>query len=355
MDETQLEPSSPQKEDVIVRPFPNQKLENIQTQSLVESPREVVERELAKAAAKNEAIMRQERAENRRLKARKIAIFIFVALVGVALLGVLIWLIINVILAARTPVGKSDEIDVADGATLSTVDGYQCQTNLCSKIADVPDGRIVLRDTRYYLYDRDSKAITLTTIDEQDYNSITPFRWGSRILAVLDPETGQSALFSITDNRTLTAYGYDGFFISPDHAVYQDMGDAVGVYIVARTNDGYRLLSASTGNELIRGAHGVYEHAGFLFGYETSAERRVYTNNGSQILVAPAGSLLYTIGENIVYLSESGDDFRIFYSNGSEVEEGNLYEYISDLDNNQRVQTLNQNPDYYKIPTSRQN
>lgn len=353
MDDTKHEGEEKAKEDVIVRPVPLSQLENVQTKSLVKSSHEIAEQELARVAEQNAAIARAARAEEMRKKARKIALYTFLGVLALALVVSLIWLIVNALLASRSPAGGGNGGTDPTNPGLSTIDGYACKTKQCNKVADLPDGRIILRDTSYYLYNRDSGELTLTSIDEQDYSLVTPFVWGKKTYAELDPETGPSALFSVSDNRLVTKYSYDAFYTKADDVIYKDMTDIVGTYIIARASDSYRIIDLASGNELARGLNGIYTRAGFFIGYESSSERRAYVLSGKQIITAPAGSSLYISGGVIVYVSADGSDCSAYDQSGAAVESGAIYDYLNNLDQETRVSTLNANQSYFRISTTR--
>ena len=206
-------------------------LENVQTQSVVESAREEAEKELEQVRAYNEALVRQQKAQENATKAKKTSVTIFGVIIFIVLLGVIAWLVVNAIILAQGPAGPGKDSEVIDPAQLAEIDGYKCTTTNCAKVVDLPDGRIIIRDTAYYIYDLEEKEATLTSIEEKDYHAITPFYWGDRLLAELDPESDASALYSITENRALTSYNFDTIYRDINDDVYKNQTSIKGSYI----------------------------------------------------------------------------------------------------------------------------
>jgi len=175
------------------QPSTDPNLVNVQTQSIVKSAREEAEQELAQVKAYNDEMLRRERAAEGVNTAKRTGLLIFGIILGVAVVGVIIWLVVSAIIFAQHPVDPTDLPPEEDPAKLGEVDGYKCKTANCEKVVDLPDGRIIIRDTSYYIYDLEEKVATLTTIENRDYHAITPFYWGKRLLAELDPESDSSA------------------------------------------------------------------------------------------------------------------------------------------------------------------
>ena len=339
-------PQQPANSNPVAKPS---NLVNVQTQSVVESPREVVEAELARVKALNDEALRQQKIAARKKKTKRILIFTLLGIFALGLLATLIWLIVNVIVGIRNPVSTSGSGNSGDNTALSSIDGYQCQTTKCSRVADVPDGRILIRDTKYYLYNKDTKEAKVTSIEEQDYHSITPFKWGDKLFAVLDPEADASALFSITENRLVTDYNYDQFYLDINDKVYSDMTDIAGKYIVAKALGQYRLINVATGSESVRADNRVLVHGNYFFGYESNGERRVYNVNGTQILISKSNYELY-IKDGYVINAANGNGFEMYNTNADQVSEGSLSEWLNSLDIDTIVNTLNGRSDFYHVP-----
>lgn len=281
-------------------------MENQDSVSIIESPREAEIRkkeEEAKALAAIEAEKnRAEIAAQKRKKMLRIIFFVFCGILGAAVLVALVWLIIVAISGIRTPAG-----DVGGGddkpTDLPIVAGYQCKTEACNKVTDLPDGRMLMRDTEYYIYDSDEKNAIKTTIPEKVYHAITPFVWGSDTLAILDPDTGRSALYSITRNQQVGDFSYDDFITDSKATEYKDMQWVVGKYIIAKQDTNVRLLDVFDGSEVVRAQVRIHARSPFFFGYDEDEVRRVYLADGTRILSSPKGEVLFMRDNKILRLT----------------------------------------------------
>ncbi|MDR3298075.1 MAG: hypothetical protein LBT19_01750 [Candidatus Nomurabacteria bacterium] len=279
-------------------------MENQDSVSIIESPREAelrAEAERAKQVlALEEAANRKVRAVELRNKIIKISMIVLGVLLAVALVGAIIWLVINAVSAVRNPVGDVGSNGDTPGDNLPIVAGYQCATTKCNKVTDLPDGRFLMRDTEYYIYDSDSGVALKTTIPEKNYHAIVPFVWGSETLAVLDPDTGRSALYSISRNQQVGDFNYDDFYIEPGDALYKDMKWIIGKYIIAKHDTAVRLLDVFDGSEVVRAQNKVFAYSPYFFGYDADGERRAYLEDGSRILIAVKGDYLFVRDKRLI-------------------------------------------------------
>lgn len=334
------------KDSVVVQPG---NFENVQSQSIVETTREEASEELAQIKAFNEEMERQQKLQERRNKTRRIIIYVILGFFGAAVAGILIWMLVNAIIAAQSPVNPGEEPDPEKPAQYDTVDGYKCETSNCYKVVELPDERILIRDEDFYIYDTTEKKATLTTIENQEYHSITPFKWGDKILLDLDPESEKSGLYSVTDNSQLISFKYDSFYRDIKDDVYREMTWVEGQYIVAKLSGSYRLARIYDGQEIIRGAERVFIHDNFCVGFEKDGERRIYTKNGKQIKVVEKGGKIFIHGSTVVYVSSDDYYFELYDSAGEEIYEGQEYDYLSEIDYEVFTETLSKNKVYYKV------
>lgn len=330
-------------------------LENVQTQSVVESAREEAEKELEQVRAYNEALVRQQKAQENATKAKKTSVTIFGVIIFIVLLGVIAWLVVNAIILAQGPAGPGKDSEVIDPAQLAEIDGYKCTTTNCAKVVDLPDGRIIIRDTAYYIYDLEEKEATLTSIEEKDYHAITPFYWGDRLLAELDPESDASALYSITENRALTSYNFDTIYRDINDDVYKNQTSIKGSYIIVKGSGNYRMINVATGTEVVRGTNKVYKYGNFFFGYENGNEVRAYNSSGRQIKIAYAKEDFYVKdGKYLVFIDKDGS-YEIYDGiSEDDIDEGALYDYLWDIDEEVMRATLNRNNTFYHISKNQQ-
>ncbi|MFV0484782.1 MAG: hypothetical protein ACK5MU_00920 [Candidatus Saccharimonadales bacterium] len=282
-------------------------MENQDSVSIIESPREAEIREAeekAKALAAIEAEKNKEiiNAEKRK-KTRKIVFFVFCGILGAALLVALIWFAVVAISSVRTPAGDVGSGDETPSENLPIIAGYQCTTGACNKITDLPDGRILMRDTAYYIYDSDEKVAVKTTIPEKAYHAIVPFVWGDETLAILDPDTGRSALYSITRNQQVGEFNYDDFITDTKAAEYADMQWIIGKYIIAKQDDNIRLLDVFDGSEVVRAQEKVFARSPYFFGYDGDGVRRVYLSDGTRILSSVEGEVLFMKDSRLIKVS----------------------------------------------------
>lgn len=280
-------------ENFIVKP----NLVNLQTKSLVESQREMSADELAKANAYAAEVQRQERQAKRQKAAKRIGVYVGLGAFGLIFIGVLVFLIVEILNTSNGGIGTNSNTGGGQASKLNVIDGYQCKTENCKRMNDLPDGRILLRDQGYIIYDKKDATTTLTAIDDQDYNSITSFTWGEKTYAVIDPVSDKSGLFSISDNRMVISYRYDKFYTDiNDSNIYGDMAWVTSQYIIAYTSapSEYHVVDLISGQSILRGSSRVFMHDGFFIGYE-GEERRVYTSGAdSAFLVVGSNDYLFT-------------------------------------------------------------
>ena len=239
--------------------------QNVQTQSVVMSTREEADEQLAaiathKAEAPAEETPKRrgrktkaEKAAEEAAKAKRTGIYIGIGVFFAVILVVAGWLVVNAVIASQKSIQSGSEI-VNDGPTkYGRVEGYKCKTEKCEKMADITKKDILVRDGKqYFMFNTETKDTSLTTIPEEEYHAITPFVWGGKNFVVLDPESAQSGLFSITDNRQVADFAYDAFFMDINSDEYKDMTWVDSKYIVAKSAGSMRLIQINNGAELVR-------------------------------------------------------------------------------------------------------
>ncbi len=334
------------KDSVVVQPG---NFENVQSRSIVETTREEASEELAQIKAFNEEMERQQKLQERRNKIKRTIVFIILGFFGVIVLGVLIWMLVNAIVAVQAPVTPGEDPDPDKPTQYDTVDGYKCETATCYKVTDLPDGRIVIRDSSFYLYNTETKEATLTTIEDQEYHSIKSFKWGEKIYLELDPESEKSGIYSVSDNTQVIGFKYDAFYTDINDDNYREMKWVEGQYIVAKLGSSYRLVRMYDGQEIIRGANRVFIHDNFCIGFEQGGERRIYTKTGKQIKVVENGGKIYTHNTTVLYIASDNYMFELYDSNGEAIYEGDESDYLNEIDIEQLDATISKNKAYYKV------
>lgn len=328
-------------------------LQNVQTQSVVKSTREEASEQLAAINARNAEIARQQKLAEDAAKAKRTIIYIILGLFFAAILGAAIWLAVNAIIASQSGIAPAASVEQQQKQKYGTVEGYKCKTDKCVKTVDIAEKQILIRDgASYYLHNTESNETLLTTIPEQDYHSVTPFVWGGKTYAILDPEAAQSGLYSISDNRQVADFAYDEFYHDINSAEYSDMTWVEGKYIVAKSNGLLSLIQLGTGKVVIQAQKRVFIHDDFLFSYESDGSIRVMAQNGTQFLVARGDINMFTNGTYLLFFNEKKG--VTFYSkDGQATKDKDLTQYLSTFNKQDPIPILDQNPSYFHIPANR--
>ncbi len=335
--------------DFIVRP-----LENVRTRSLVESPREVSAEELAKAQAYQQELARQERVYKTKKRAEKTGVYVGLGIFGIIFVVAIIFVVVGVLgggygFGNNIRGGESEE-----DKKLSVIDGYQCTTAKCQRMDDLPDGRILLRDNEYFIYNKASGETTLTTIENQDYNSIKSFSWGGKIYAIVYPTTEKKGLFSIDENRLVVDYAYDEFYTEASNSAYNEMTWAEGKYIIARKDSPveYSALDLSTGQSVLRASSRVFIHDGFFIALNSDGSRLVYrAGEGSAFLVLESTEKLYT-RDGVLVRVEADGGLTYYNTAGEEVYDDNVgfADSLDEYDSDQIPSIIARDNRFYSIP-----
>ena len=131
--------------------------ENQRSQSVIYSQREITEQQLAEVRARNEAALREQQRIAAEDKAKRVSFKIGIGIFIGVLVVVAIIMAIVIVSSIRTVVTPPEPEPEDPPMPLSTVDGYSCETQICGKVTDLPDGRIILRDNAYYIYNTQTK------------------------------------------------------------------------------------------------------------------------------------------------------------------------------------------------------
>ena len=327
--------------------------ENVQTQSVVKSTREEAKEQLAAINAQQAEYARQQKRAEDALKAKRTIAYILVVIFFVAIFAVGIWVIINAISASHSAVAPEAGSESTVDTKFGKIDGYKCKSDKCAKAADINDKKIIIRDDgNFYVFNKEDKSSVLTTIpSDRDYSKITAFPWGNRSLVILDPESGQSALYDITNNSLVTDFSYDEFYADASADVYKEMTSLIDSYIIANNAGSYRLIDLASGSEKLRANKKVFVHDKFFFGYEQDGSIHVYTDGGTKIFVAASGSRLFTKNGFLIYLTDKGLP-TVYDSAGAKVSNSDLVKEVNKIKAQDRIATLNNDATYYNIPAN---
>lgn len=330
--------------------------EDVRTQSVIKSSREEAGEQLAQIEAYNANLAHQQKVAEEVNKAERTGIRIVVAIIFILVAGAAAWIIIGIIMASQNPVQPRGAKEEPMAIEYGNVGDYQCNDAKCGKVVDIDERQIIIKDgARYYIYNTETKEAVLSAIPEEDYHAIVPFQWGGKMYADLDPESSQSALFSITDNRQLTDFSYDVFYRNNDEGIYDEMTWVEGTYIVAKSSGLYRLVRLSDGKEVIYGAKRVFIHDDFLFSFESNNTVRLFNSSAEQFLVIDSNTPIFTNGSNLILFdSEDGFGYRVFDKAGKD--DGNnesivkLFENMSE--NQTHLSIISGNSSFYRIPNA---
>ena len=370
-------PNPPQNNNQ--QPTPNQNannLENVRTQSVIESAREVAEKELAAQQAYNLQVLKAQQAAARREEEKHIAVKVALAIFGVIIAIALIWLVIEVIKILNTgsrsdgcvnsdgTISKSccDRAEYKDHAScqdvidpLPTIEGYKCTQKDCKKMADiVKNERMIIRDKSYIIYDAKKNSTTTTTIDNSiDYTSMSVFEWGKgKYYAILKPSTEESGLYSISDNQQVIPNKITRFYHDINHKAYNGMKDVLGKYIIVRESSQYRLYDIITGKELANASDGIFTYGKYIMAYHEGGIRRVYNFDKRQIALVNPGEEVYMRSG---YMVVSGKSFYVYdnLGNRQNASKNSVYQDILKQKASERANYLKKSKNYYHMPTSR--
>lgn len=352
--------------------------ENLRTRSVIESSREVAEKELAAQEAYNNQVLRQQKAAERHNKELHVAVKIMLVVFGLIILAALVWMVVEIVIdSIPTAINECrnedgsiktsccDKPEYKDSTSCkeepdraATIDGYKCQTDSCKKMTDViKDELIVVYDKEFYLYDIKKQTATATTIDSAiTYNQMSSFEWGKgRYYIILQPMTGKLGLYSVTDNAQIINNVVSKFYNDINHKAYKEMTDVYGKYLLVREDAQYRLYDLlGGGTKIASGVNGIFTYGEYIMTLESGNERRVYNHNNQQILLAKEGEHLFVKDE---YIFHFADPTLSAYDKNGIKQQSNTNPILIEMKQVKKDDILNymNNPEnkFYRMPTTR--
>ena len=325
--------------------------QNVQTQSMIKSSREEAGEQLAAINAANAEALRQQQLQQNVKKAEKTGVYIIVGIIIAAIVVAAGWLIISAIIAGQQGIAPAEEENPEEQVTYGKVDGYQCTSKRCVKVTSVDSTSFIVHDgDQFNIYNTETGKKTNTSIPEREYHAITPFKWGNKTYAVLDPESGKSALYSISSNIQLTDFSYDEFIADIKNAVYSEMTTVEGDYIIAKTGSNLRLLDTLSGKEVAHGAKRVFVRSIYFFGYEADGTTYVYVADGSTVVVAKKGNAVFVRDDTVVVVDPTEDTYETYRGSADADNEGPVYDDIRDHLSENYYKALKKDKRYYQIP-----
>lgn len=362
LDNQNPQPQQPEQDDVSMldkvmqnNPFVKMgqaKYENVQTQSVVMSTREEADQQLAAINAQNAEILRQQKLAEEAAKAKRTGIYIAIGIFFAAIFVVGGWLIVNAIIASQKTVAPDEIAAPEEEAKYGRVEGYKCTNAKCDKATDIDDNSIIVRDgNKYFMYDKANKKSTLTSIANKDYHAITIFKWGGSTYAILDPESGQSALYNITSNRQITEFTYDEFYTDIASDTYKDMTNIANSYIIARNGSSQRLIDLSTGSEKVRANKKVFVNDQYFFGYETDGTIHVYNSSFTQFLIIKPDETAFVKNSYLIVMKNTGS-FYMYETTGEKAKTNDFTKTLNAIKAKDRLNTLLKDKSFFRIPAN---
>ena len=321
-------------------------IENIKTQSMVQSTREEADERLAAIDAYNQDVLRRQKLAEDAAKAKRTGIYIALGIFFAGIFVALIWLAINAVIAMTKPIETSGDSGQQGGGEVVK---EKCTPETCSTLAKVSSTLTLLRgEKKIYLYDSTTKKAVLTTVPERTYHAITPFVWGKDTFVVLDPESSQSALYNVSKNRLLTEFSYDTFYYDVKNKLYDDLSWVVNDYIIGSTSGDYRLIDLSSGEEVIRATERVYVRDGYFVGKEKDGMLHVYLSKDQKLGAFEAGTSLYLKNNYLVVIAPRGG-MQVYNQTGKLDGQSDVNREVSAIHPDKRISTLDADSSFHKI------
>ena len=330
-------------------PIDYSKLENAKTKSIVESRRESASEELRQLQALEEQRLAQQRAEIKMAAAKKTGTYITVTIICVVLLICLVFFFLSLVKYLRKP--TSTEISGNTGEISETVKigTYTCKKADCESKLDLADGRQLIKDDSYILYNQDAEESFVLTL-EGDYVEFNEFNWGEKHYLLAKNADGLGAIFSVTDNKYVTDAVYESILGDASDSAYDRMNWVVGKLIIAKRSGSYRLVNIEDGSEKVSGVLGVFAtQSGYYIAREEGGVLRVFNSEKVQIILTSEGEQLYERDGYLIVANEK--QFNIFKNNGETVKnkECSFYDELKGQKREALVNFLNGNSAYFHI------
>jgi hypothetical protein len=259
------------------------------------------------------------RAENK-LEFKRIAKFAGLFFAALVLISGIFWAIFT--LLPRPGGSEDDETEQIpeENENFPNLGGFQCQTSECYNVAALPDGREVIRDTAYYIFDSSTNTSARLSLSETRFREFTPFAWGDEILAVYAKTTGNFGLFSISANRQLVGFSYEKFHININDSVYDDMQWIEGKYIIGETAYFKYLFDVSTGDVIVSSTDRIFLYGSFIFNFENTGSIIIYNNSGNRLLSFKTDDFLAVLETGELLVVPAGrNSFDLYSTTGEKV------------------------------------
>jgi len=255
-----------------------------------------------------------------KLEFKRIAKYAGLFFAALVLIFGIFWAIFT--LLPRPSDNQNDQPDPIpeEPANLPSLGGFACQTTECYNVATLPDGREIIRDTAYYVFDSGAGTSDKLSLAETKFREFAPFSWGDEILAVFAKSTGNFGLFSISANRQLVDFSYEKFHTDISDSVYADMQWIKGKYIIGETAYFKYLFDAQTGNVVVSSTERIFLYKSFIFSFETNGDRIVYDSSGNKLLSFKADDFIGVLGTGeLLIVTANRNTFDLYSIAGEKV------------------------------------
>ncbi|MBR1939560.1 hypothetical protein IJ847_02395 [Candidatus Saccharibacteria bacterium] len=281
--------------------------ENVRSSSIIQSERDNVQAQLDRMHAQNRAATRRVRHREAMAGATRKGVKILVAVIIVVIIALIVVIGFTLYMETQRPQPinhcTGDECNIVDPesdpepedpetpAEKPKIGEYQCKTD-CVELADMPDGRKIIRDEQIIVVNPSSPDVVLpTTIEVREYESVQAVSWGGRTLVSLKSQDG-TGLYSIEDARMLINFGYDSFILDANDAAYANQTYIIQNYVIARKGNELRLVNLNDGIERVSGSDRVFAYNDNVFVGVSGTQRKVFYGS-RQLFIADENDSIY--------------------------------------------------------------
>ena len=342
-----LMPKHEQKKEV--------KLENVRTQSMVESSRESAEKEYDANVARLKAEQRREEYAEKIDTAAKAtgrtAIYTIIIVIVLLTIPAGVWFAYNAFRIGRKPIEytNGNAPSGENGGSTGSLGDYKCRTSDCSLVKEIDDERIVVQDGGYYLYNKTSDERYALAFSSDESFVVDYAVYGGVEYLVLTNENGKKALFNLTSNRTITETTYTEFYLDIKNDIYKSMTWVEGKYLIAKDSR-YRLIDVRDGKVLVSGGQRVALYGYFGFGFEENGQRIAYTADGKQIRTIDSNKLVFLESDALIVVDKDTLSTNIYGPNGEADAEHPVFKKYSSTYAENYLKTLRETPGNIEVP-----
>lgn len=330
-------------------PIDYSKLENVKTKSMIESRRESASAELRQLQMLEEQRLAQLKMEEKVVAAKKTSVYVVVAIVCIVLLICLVFFFLSLAKYLRKPTDADISGGSGSSSEVVTLGTYTCKKSDCEAMLDLADGRQLIKDNSYILYNQGTEESFILTL-EGDYTEFDEFTWGDKHYLLAKNSDGLGAIFSTTDNKYITDAIYESVLGDASDSAYAGMNWVVGEFVIAKRSGSFRLVNIKDGTERVSGVLGVFAtRSGYYVAKEEGGILRVYNSSKTQVLLTESGDQLYERDGFLIIAS--ADRFEIYKNDGEAArsEECPFYNELRDKERGSLVAFLNGNSAYLHI------